>query len=96
MTKDTPTLSREDVIERLNGTLMKECGEKADASELLYCSWPEAFGSTCGPFAGIGGQTVTAFRMEAWAWDQWAVVFCNGRVVKTGQFQIGAIYRSRS
>ena len=98
MTKDTPTMSREEVLDRLNGAIEKHCdGEKADASELMYCSWPEAFGSTCGPFSGIGGQAVTSFRMEAWAWDQFAVVFCNGRIVKTtADFRIGAQWRDRS
>jgi hypothetical protein len=89
------TLDRQEVIYRLNAFLEKECGAKADANELIYCSWPEAFGSSCGPFPGIGGQAITTFRMEAWAWEQWAVVFCNGRIVEVGEFQIGAKYGKR-
>ena len=62
--------------------------------EMIYCSWPEGFGSTAGPFAGIGGQMMTTFRMEAWAYDQWAVVFCGSKVVYVGEFTIGARWRN--
>ena len=63
--------------------------------ELTYCSWPELFSSTAGPFLGIGGQAMTTFRMEAWTWEQWAIVFCNGRVVRCGEFQIQAEWQGR-
>jgi hypothetical protein len=63
--------------------------------ELAYCSWPEVFSSTAGPFKGVGGQAFTTFRMEAWTWEQWAIVFCNGRVVKCCEFQIQAEWDGR-
>lgn len=62
--------------------------------DMIYCSWPEVFGSTAGPFGGIGGQAMTTFRMEAWMYDQWAVVFCGIRIVYVGEFSIGARWRS--
>lgn len=91
-TDDYPSMTREAVIDRLNKLLKLECGATIATSELVYCSWPQTFGSTCGPFHGIGGQALTTFRMEAWAWEQWAVVFCGGRVVSVGPFSIGAKY----
>jgi len=32
---------------------------------LEYYAWPEAFGSTAGPFNAVGGQTVSTFTVEA-------------------------------
>ena len=79
--------------------LYMECGDLTtvpEPSDLVYCSWPEVFGSAVGPFRGAGGQAMTTFRMEAYAWEDWAVVFCNGRIVKTGVFAIGAHWRQTS
>lgn len=93
--KDTPSLSREEVIDKLNAVVEKECGVKADIGELVYCSWPELFGNTSGPFNGIGGRAMTTFRMEAWVWEFFAVVFCNGKIVSVGPFQICVEWRKR-
>jgi hypothetical protein len=52
------------------------------AEGLSYYAWPETFGSTCGPFHGIGGQVVTQFTIEAWEILSNAVLFCNGRIIR--------------
>ncbi len=95
MKQDTPSIPREEIASRLRGRLGAALFDQIPPDELTYCSWPEAFGTTCGPFPGVGGQMVTTFRMEAWAYDKWAVVFCGGRVVFCGEFSIGASYPKR-
>lgn len=50
--------------------------------ELEYWAWPDAFGSTTGPFGGIGGQAMTTFTIEAWTDGYYAVLFCQGRVLR--------------
>lgn len=59
---------------------------------LVYCSWPQEFGSTCGPWPGIGGQAMTLLRMEAWlsVYSGIAVIFCGGRFVEIKQLNITA------
>ena len=34
--------------------------------EIDFYAWPEIFGSTAGPFKGIGGAAMTTFTMSAW------------------------------
>jgi hypothetical protein len=61
--------------------------------ELQYVRWVQTFGSTAGPFGGIGGQAMTNLLMEAWVWDNFAVVFCGGKRIKmTDNFSLGARY----
>ena len=66
----------------------KEDREKAaqvlDCPEfyLEYFAWPQAFGSTAGPFGGLGGQAVTNFTLEVWSDGKDAAVFCNGKFLK--------------
>ena len=96
MKHSEPSLSREDVIDCLQSYVAGETGVRPCIDDLTYCSWPELFGSTAGPFSGIGGQAMTTFRMEAWMYDQWATVFSCGRIVKTGRFHISAKYGGRS
>lgn len=73
--------------ERLDS--MREEQEKAakilecEPDHLSYYSWPQAFGSTAGPFGGCGGQMVTTFQIDAWTDGVAAVIFCGGRCVKT-------------
>lgn len=83
-----PSLEREDVIEQFNRFLDKNGMPPIEASELTYCSWPEMFGSTSGPFHGIGGQAFTTFRMEAWVHDMWGYVFTHGKFVRVGRLFI--------
>lgn len=54
-------------------------------SELTRVVWTEAFGSTAGPFHGIGGQMITPCEIEAWVSgvDSRAALFCGGRFVRT-------------
>lgn len=67
----------------------RDSKEAAEAAEMLgvdivyleYYAWPHTFSSTAGPFGGIGGQSMSTFTLEAWAYGSSAVVFCNGRVI---------------
>lgn len=49
---------------------------------LEYYAWPQVFGSTAGPFGGIGGQAMTTFTVEAWVCGEVAVLFCGDKVLK--------------
>lgn len=66
-----PSLSRAHAIERLGPDENPE-----------YWAWPETFGSTTGPFRGIGGSAMTTFTMEAWVGSEHVLVFCGGREVR--------------
>jgi len=89
MSNDLPTL------ERTEAAMMLGDG---DPTNLIYISWPELFGSTTGPFGGIGGQAMTWFRMEAWInTNQEGLVFCNGKKVsRVSAFKIRTDYDVRS
>lgn len=50
-------------------------------NQLLYYAWPQVFGSTSGPFGGIGGAAMTTFTIEAWAFNEFGLYFCNGKVL---------------
>lgn len=96
MRASVPTLSQEVAYVTLSEWLeatMRIKGVRME--ELSYCCWPEEFSSTAGPFKHIAGASFTTFRMEAWMWEQWAVVFCNGRVVRCSEFSINADWRKR-
>ena len=47
--------------------------------DLGYYAWPQAFGSTCGPFPGIGGSAISTFTIEAWEFNGKALYFCQGK-----------------
>lgn len=53
-----------------------------DYYDLDYYAWPQTFGSTTGPFGGIGGQSMTTFTIEAWTNGDDAVLFCGNRIWK--------------
>lgn len=90
-----PTITREKAAEKLQKWADHNRMGKVDPSEFVYCSWVETFGSTAGPFKGVGGCAMTSFRMEAWYWEGWGVgvVFCGGKVVQVGYFSISANYK---
>ena len=53
--------------------------------DLEYYSFPQSFGSTAGPFGGIGGQAITSFQIEVFTHQYGgygAVIFCGGRFWK--------------
>ena len=53
-----------------------------------YYAWPQVFGSTAGPFGGIGGATMTSFTIESWSMHNFAVLFCGNKVMKvTDKFE---------
>lgn len=56
--------------------------EYLDSSYFDYYAYPEVFGSTAGPFGGIGGQAMTTFTIEAWVCGKTAVLFCGDRILK--------------
>lgn len=68
----------------LQGYSKEEAAKKLECSEtaLEYYAWPQVFGSTAGPFGGIGGQAMTTFTVEAWAFGPVAIVFCKGKPIK--------------
>jgi hypothetical protein len=65
---------------------------KIHQDELNYSSWTETFGSTSGPFGGIGGQAISVFTIEAWSDGVAVVIFCEGRVISV--FESGFILGS--
>lgn len=48
---------------------------------LDYWAWPRVYGSTAGPFGGVGGAAMTTFTVEAWTSGIHTVIFCKGRVL---------------
>lgn len=52
-----------------------------DVDSLRYFAWPEVYGSTAGPFGGIGGATMTVFTLEAWVTGRFAVIFCGNKII---------------
>ena len=68
--------------EDLQGVSEDEASEILKQGDLVYYAWPEIFGSTAGPFGGIGGQAMTSFTIEAWSGGRKAVIFCKGKVIK--------------
>ena len=70
----------------------KHLGQPEINEPLVYCSWPEQFGSSAGPFNGVGCQVMTLFRMEAWlgVYTNTAVIFCGGKVTHVGDLNITA------
>lgn len=49
---------------------------------LEYWAYPQGFGSTAGPFGGVGGQAFTTFTIEAWVFSKYAVLFCGNKVLR--------------
>lgn len=67
-----------------NSDQVKEASEILDIpSEMLtYFAWPQTFGSTTGPFPGIGGQAMSTFTIEAYSDGRDAVLFCKGKFIR--------------
>lgn len=57
-------------------------GEWLSEDCLDYWAYPQVFGSTAGPFGGVGGQMMTTFTIEAWVCYNYAVLFCGERLIK--------------
>lgn len=50
-----------------------------------YYAYPQSFGNTGGPFCTPGniyGQAFTTWTIEAWVCGKFAVLFCNGEIIK--------------
>jgi len=56
---------------------------------LQYYTWPRDYGSTAGPFRGLGGQAFSRFQVEAWAAGSYMMLFTNG---KPFAFGVGEIH----
>lgn len=51
-----------------------------------YYAFPYTFANTGGPFCkagGVYGQVMTTFTIEAWVHQNYAVLFCDGRIFNT-------------
>ena len=64
----------EDVTQRLKPYIEEFCPE-----EIVYYAWPQMFGSTTGPFGGVGGQACTMFTIEAFVIYPFAIIYCGGK-----------------
>lgn len=72
-----------------------------DLSHKLPCvtyldkfSFPHIYGSTAGPFGGIGGQAMTTFQIDAFYDGKKAAVFCGDKFIKIiDDFQITHNFR---
>lgn len=78
-------------LDELRGYPIEKAADELDTptEHLSYYAWPEVFGSTAGPFGGIGGQAMSTFTLEAYANDVGqAVIFCQGkRIRKVNDFR---------
>lgn len=76
-------MSNQEILEKYNReTAAGILG--CEPHELSYFSFPFMFGSTAGPFGGIGGASMTSFQLEAFVNDstQEACLFCGPRMWK--------------
>jgi hypothetical protein len=48
---------------------------------LEYYRFPKIYGSSAGPFNGIGLCAMTKFPIEVWAYNGMAIIACKGRIV---------------
>lgn len=55
---------------------------KLEGFDFEYYSYPQMFGSTAGPFGGLGGDAMTNFQIDAFVWEGFAALFCGGRFWK--------------
>jgi hypothetical protein len=78
-------VSKEEAARMLHDRYFAEHGLSVEFIEhdIAYYAWPEVFGSTAGPFGGCGGASMTTFQLEAWEYQGSAVLFCQGKVIKT-------------
>lgn len=90
--QSSASISREDALDQMQSFLEKNGLGDTEADELSYYCWHESFPSTSGPFGGIGGQTSTTFRMEAWETMGYALIFSCGRRVRIGEFRMGVVW----
>lgn len=84
LTKEPPIL-RESAMQTIF-TKFPEVSGHFNESYLDYWAYPQIFGSTAGPFNAPGrvsGQAMTTFTIEAWAYENYAVLFCQGAILKT-------------
>ena len=75
-----------------DSAMIKEASTILDvpAEALLYYAWPQTYGSTAGPFSGMGGQAISTFTIEAFTTTPFAdrrdaVLFCKGQIFKRVQ-----------
>ena len=82
-------VSREEAIKALGKRYPELPLDSASCMDLDYYAWPQTFGSTAGPFGGVGGQAITTFTIEAWEYNyRFAVIFCGTKIIKvTDKFE---------
>lgn len=76
-------MTHEEMAAKAAEILSKKCQTKLHARDLEYYSYPAVFGSTAGPFGGVGGQMITPFQVQAFVWERSAALFCIGKFWKT-------------
>lgn len=85
-------------------TLLTLDGKRQHAAKLIgvnthdlnYCVFSKIYGSTSGPFGGIGGAAMTPFQLDAF-YDQVsgeACIFCGDQFIKkVKNFQISVVWK---
>lgn len=53
-----------------------------NSDDLSYYSFPKIYGSTSGPFGGIGGAAMTTFQIEAYSDGIITCYYCGNRFIK--------------
>lgn len=76
------SISKQEAIEAIKKRLPVQASQWVTVDYLDYWAWPQVFGSTAGPFGGVGGQAMTTFTIEAWEQDGVAVIFCGNKILK--------------
>ena len=76
-------VSKEQAYEAIKQRFLED-SQWCQPQHLEYWAWPQVFGSTAGPFGGIGGQAMTTFTIEAWSngLGGEAVLFCHNKILK--------------
>lgn len=76
----TPSIPADDAAKLIQD---KFGTEYAAPSDMDYFRFPRTYGSTAGPFGGIGGCAMTQFTLEVWqdSTSNFGVVFCKGKVL---------------
>ena len=49
-------------------------------NEFSYYAWTASFGSTCGPWQGIGGQAISRYVVHLFEFNNKGLLFCHGMV----------------
>lgn len=68
-------------------------------ARLRHVAFEQMYGSTAGPFGGVGGCAMTTFEMDAFAFTpdelgvEVAAIYAAGRFVKIARFGVSVVIR---